>query len=315
MKWNMNSKELLAGLDEEDTWNVLRKKRNEIEPRLFEIWDNYNNKAVESAKKYGAINLMLKWTNLVNCFFPESIRCTVHPKENQFALSMNYAWNGVAWADKWPRSIVDIKTKSFYSLSDKTAVYLVRMHSTNYPCFFTSEKKNSIFECAKQVLKSDGWNTDNIFGREFTIYDSSCLYELGKNDREFTWERELKSKEYYSTLLQFRISHYKKYGFGVHAIFRDGVLIGQMGLQVLDEKEGKIEYVIFLGKEYRGKGIGTELLKYLFKRCKEVGITTIYGVIRNSNSVGKKIASKFNGKELTTVTHYNQPGILYEINL
>lgn len=114
MKWNMNSKELLKELNDIDAWSVLKCQRSEVKPDLIEIWDLYNNSAIEAAEKYAAINLMLKWTDLVKKFLPESIRCTVHPKKNQLALASNYAWNGVAWSERWPHSLKNISTVPIY---------------------------------------------------------------------------------------------------------------------------------------------------------------------------------------------------------
>ena len=88
-----------------------------------------------------------------------------------------------------------------------------------------------------------------------------------------------------------------------------------MGLQVLDEQKQQLEYVIFLGKNYVGQGIGTKLLTYLFTRCQEEGIKTIYGVIRSGNEPSIKLIKKFGGKELKSVSHYQQTGILYELKL
>ena len=315
MKWNMNSKLLLDFLDDSDAWLVIKEHREKIPERLKDCWDDYNSKAQYSALKYASINLMLKWTDLIHKFFPESIRCTVHPKKGQFALAMNYAWNGVAWSEKWPRSLQDISTVPYYTLGEQETVYLVKMHSTNYPCFFTKERNDRVLECARKVLKRDGWNVEEFFGREFSIYDSMMLYNLGEDDPQFAWERTAMSKDYYNALLQFRINHYKKYGFGVHAIFKDGVFIGQMGLQVLDERTNQLEFVIFLGQQYTGQGIGTKLLKYLFKRCKDEGINDIYGVIRNNNPVASTVVQKFGGKALKTMAHYHQSGVLYKIEL
>lgn len=314
MKWNMNSKKLLEGFCEADAWEIIRYSRNDIRKDLLKDWNWYHKLAEEAAIKYAAINLMLKWTNLLQKFFPESIRCTVHPKENQFALALNYAWNGVAWSEKWPGNIKDISTVPFYTL-EECKVKLVRFRSNYYPCFFTAEPYNQVLDRAKDVLKADGWNVDNIFGRQFNIYDLNEFIELGHDDENFAWERQKMSDEYYKTLLQFRIGHYKKYGFGVHAIFIDGHLVGQMGLQVLDEQKRQLEYVIFLGKDYIQKGIGTKLLKYLFDRCKEEGIEIIYGVIRSDNDISKHIVSKFGGRMIKTIAHYRQTGILYEIEL
>lgn len=314
MKWNLNSRKLLEDYCDVDAWSIIRCSRNDIKEDLLVAWDWYHKLAEEAATKYAATNLMLKWTNLLQKFFPESIRCTVHPKENQFALAMNYAWNGVAWSGKWPGNIKDISTVPFYTLEEQK-IKLVRFRSNHYPCFFTEEPYDQVLDYAKNVLKADGWNVDNIFGREFNIYDLNEFIELGRGDENFAWERQEMSDEYYKALLQFRIGHYKKYGFGVHAIFIDGHLVGQMGLQVLDEQKRQLEYVIFLGKDYTQKGIGTKLLKYLFDRCKDEGIETIYGVIRSDNDISKHIVNKFGGRMIKTMAHYHQTGVLYEIKL
>ena len=52
-------------------------------------------------------------------------------------------------------------------------------------------------------FQSDGWNVDNIFGREFNIYDLCEFVELGRNDENFSWERKKCQmdiiKHYYSS--------------------------------------------------------------------------------------------------------------------
>ena len=315
MKWNMNSKTTLHNLSDEDAWTILKYTRSDVKKELLDIWDQYEQMALDAALEYAAINLMLKWTNLIKKFFPEAIRCTVHPKKDQIALAMNYAWNGIAWSEKWPTNLKDISTVPFINLRNYEKVKQVQFHSSGYPCFFTTEQHNQVFDAAKKVLTADGWNIDNLFGREFSIYDHTDFVNLGKNDANFIWAHKIVSEEYYTTLLEFRINHYKKHGFGVHAIFMDDKLIGQMGLQVLDEQRQQIEYVIFLGKDYVGQGIGTKLLTYLFRRCQEEGIRTVYGVIQSRNIPSIKLIKKFGGKELRSISHYQQEGILYELKL
>ncbi len=230
-------------------------------------------------------------------------------------MAMNYAWNGVAWSKKWPTSINNITTVPFYNLKKYDRVKQVVFHSNGYPCFYTTEQNNQVFEAARKVLDSNGWNIDDLFGREFTIYDHVDFVNLGKKDANFVWDQKVMPEEYYTALLEFRINHYKKYGFGVHAIFKNRKLIGQMGLQVFDEQKRQLEYVIFLGKDYTNQGIGKKLLTYLFDRCKEQGIYTIYGVIRNGNEQATKQIKNLGGKQLRTISHYKQSAILYELNL
>lgn len=315
MKWNMNSRVFLADLSDEEAWNVIKMDRGKVEEGLAPAWDQYHILAIEAAIKYAAVNMMLKWTNLLQSFFPEAIRCTVHPKKGQVALAMNYAWNGIAWSEKWPKSFQDISSVPFYQLAKYSNIKKVILKGEGYPCFFTTGQYNQNLDAAKHVLSPNGWSFDNIFGREFTIYDLDEFVKLGKDDPYFNWERKIQSGDYYTSLLQFRIAHYKKYGFGVHAIFLEGKLVGQMGLQVLHEKHDEIEYVIFLGQEYVNKGLGSKLLNYLFARCKEEGITQVHGVIRSDNEIAQQTIKKYHPKQIRTMSHYHQKGILYEINL
>lgn len=315
MKWNLNSKLLLSDLDDNDAWTVMNCSREDTPEHLRTRWDQYNEKATEAAVTYASTNLMLKWTDLIKKFFPDAIRCTVHPKKGQFALTHSYAWNGVAWSKTWPTSIKDIQTIPYYKLQEFQPINKVVFQSTGLPCFFTQASSHSLFDRAKEVLNTDGWNVEDIFGRMFTIYDLPAFVSLGRNDPNFTWSRKKVSDEYFTTLLDFRINHYKKYGFGVHAIFQNNNLIGQLGIQVLDENSQQIEFVIFLGKNHVNKGLGTKLLQYLFERCRVSGIKKIYGVTRTENDPAKKLIIKFGGKAIKCVTHYEYPGILYEMNL
>lgn len=315
MKWNMNSREFLKDIPDKEAWNIIKKGKDEVSEELQGRWEDFHFQALEAAIMYATLNLMLKWTNLLQLYFPEAIRCTVHPKKGQVALAMNYAWNGIAWSEKWPKSFQDISSVPYYQLAKNSDIKRVVLKEFEYPCFFTTGQYNQNLDAAKHVLPSAGWNYDNIFGCEFSIYDVDDFVELGKDDPNFNWERKIQSSDYYTSLLQFRIAHYKKYGFGVHAIYCDGNLIGQMGLQVLNEKRDEIEYVIFLGKDYVNKGLGTKLLDYLFFRCREEGIKRIYGVIRSDNEIAQGVIQKYQPKPIRTMSHYQQQGILYEINL
>ena len=98
--------------------------------------------------------------------------------------------------------IKNISTVPFYSLQEGK-VKLVKFQSDGLPCFFTRESYDQELNYARNVLKSDGWNVDNIFGREFNIYDLCEFVELGRNDENFSWERKKCQmdiiKHYYSS--------------------------------------------------------------------------------------------------------------------
>ena len=318
MKWNLDSRDGLKDINDENCWKILRWQKAEIEDNLKEKWEIVNNRATEAALEYAAINLMLSWTNLISLFFPDAIRATIHPKAGQFAFAgagSTYAWNGVATSKKWPTNIDDIRVIPFMSLSAFSKVIQVKFENTDSPCFYTEGTYNRNIEGAVNILCSQGWSIEDVSGREFKQSDLHDFIGLGLGDANFSWERILQNENYFTGLFQFRLSHYKKYGFGIHGIWIDNKLIGQFGLQVLNENLDEIEFVIFLGNEYAKKGIGSKLVKELIKICKEKGLTDLFGVVRPDNDAGLKLLKKIGGRQIKTVKHFNQEGIVHQITL
>lgn len=317
MKWNLDNRTSLSEYKADVCWKILRWERDDIESQYQQIWDYTHQRAISAALEYASVNLMLRWTKLISLFFPDAIRATIHPKKNQFSLSAGgaYAWNGVAFSKNFPKSIDDIKVTPLLSISDNTPLYKVNFNATNLPCFYTTMPKNINIELAKGILNSEGWVYENIHGREFKLSDVDEFIKLGDDDISFSWERKLQSSTYYTSLLQFRISHYKKYGFGVHGIWVDGKLIGQFGIQVLDEDLDRVEVVIFLGKNYTKQGIGQKLLKHIVSLCQEKGLNEIYGVMRPENVAAIKLLKNNKWEKIGAVKHYNHEGILCKLKL
>ncbi len=101
MKWNYNTRtsDFFKSITDKDCWWLIRGDLSDVPNRLKTKWEQFDRIAENSALEYAAVNLMLKFTNLINKFFPHSIRATIHPKKDQYALSdsKSYAWNGVAY--------------------------------------------------------------------------------------------------------------------------------------------------------------------------------------------------------------------------
>lgn len=168
---------------------------------------------------------------------------------------------------------------------------------------------------AADVLPRSGWDVPPVHGRELRANDLRGLVQLGVGDSLFTWERELKGPSYFEQLLRFRISHYDRYGFGVHGVWHDTELIGQCGLQVLSPDADQVEFVIFLGQRYIRKGLGSSLAHFLVKRCRSVGMTTLYGVARPENTGALAILSLFEARPVGGIVHFNQNAVVYRIDL
>lgn len=317
MKWNIENRNSLKDYDDETCWKILRWEKDSIDSQYQKIWQETHERAFDAALEYASVNLMLRWTKLISLFFPDSIRATIHPKKNQFALSSGrtYAWNGVAFSKHFPKSIDDIEVKPLLSILEKKPLYKVKFKASSLPCFYTTMPKRVNIEKAKKIFNPEGWSYENLIGREFRLSDVDDFISLGEGDANFSWERILQSSTYFRSLLQFRISHYKKYGFGVHGIWMENKLIGQVGLQVLDADLDQVEVVIFLGKDNVNKGFGRKLLGHILSLCKEYDLLDIYAVIRPQNTPAIKLFEKCGWKKISSKKHYNCEGILYNLKI
>lgn len=317
MKWNYNSKRNNFDVDDATCWSILTSNYDDVEESAKEAWIRFDEKASKMALHYAAVNLMLKRTNLIQLFFPEAIRGTVHPKLDQFALagSAAYAWNGVAWSDEWPQNIDDIRVRPYMEIIDSKQLIKVVLEHTNEPLFYMSSDYCKNYIMAKRAFPLQPYMFSDILVKPFKETDVEKLAELGANDNYFSWERISQSRDYYERLMAFRIAHYNEHGFGVYGVWLGDELIGQAGLQVVNKEKDQIEWVIFLGKKYVGQKYGSTILGHIIALCKQNNMDTLYAIVRPDNSAGIALAKKFGGVLASKVKHYSENGIKFKIDL
>lgn len=173
----------------------------------------------------------------------------------------------------------------------------------------------SDIERARDVLPGTGWSACGLHGREFVPGDLPDLVRLGQGDEFFAWERVPQAPKYFEGLLQFRLGHYWKYGFGVHGLWLGDALVGQFGLQVLSDEQDEVEFAIFLGKEYKHRGLGTCLTRFLVGRCRMSGLSAIYGVVRIDNPDGIALMDKLSGAVIGRKRHFGEIAEIFRIPL
>lgn len=318
MKWNCNSRSILAGLESQRCWDILRLNKDDIDCRDRELWEEVHGMAVTAAVEYSAINLAIKFLDLIRAFFPQAIRGTVHPKAGQFALAgsnLSFAWNGVAWSKKWPSDIDSIEVRPYFSLGENSSIRKVVFEDSDLPAFYTGGYIDKNIQSARLALSGKGWQVGELFGREFKDEDLTSFVDLGKADRFYSWEREEQDDLYFQKLFCFRKEHYLKYGFGINGVWWDGRLIGQCGLQVLNEKNDEVELTLFLGKEFTNRGFGSILTKYVISRCRKVGVLKLFVVVQSSNSEGVFLVNKFGGKPVREIHHFGRDAVAYTIDI
>ena len=168
---------------------------------------------------------------------------------------------------------------------------------------------------AIKVLDMDGWRACGLRGRPLELGDLEPLRSLGASDPEFAWERTQQPPEYFENLLRFRVAHYKTHGFGVHGLWLDGELVGQFGLQSLSVSEDQVEFAIFLGAQWRNRGLGSCLSRFLISRSVEAGMTTLWAVVRPDNPEGNRMVSGLAAEEMGTILHFGEIARLYRVRI
>jgi pyoverdine/dityrosine biosynthesis protein Dit1 len=112
IRWNMNSK--LLGGDHCDVaaWISSDKTHSEFPAgQKFSHPDDVD----KIAARYAAVNLALRWHNVVSTMLPTAIRGTMHPKPCQVALprlGSCFPWNGVAIAEFGRGGQIDVQVHS-----------------------------------------------------------------------------------------------------------------------------------------------------------------------------------------------------------
>jgi pyoverdine/dityrosine biosynthesis protein Dit1/GNAT superfamily N-acetyltransferase len=317
MKWNLATRARFDDIEPLIRWRLLRDDEHSVDAAHRQLWGLLDHEARTAALQYASVNLMLRWLDLIRRFFPNAVRGTIHPKPGQFALAgtgNTFPWNGVAWCDNWPTHTDDVRVRPYFTLAELDAVEEMYFADTELPAFFAGTTHANVV-LARSVLPRSGWMQGTVLGREFTECDLESLVALSSDDPAFSWSGKATDAADCARLLRFRISHYRHFAFGVHSLWEDGRLVGQCGLQVLDERADEIELAIFLGKEFTKQGRGSALADHIIRRCRDVGLKTIYGVVRPENAAGLALIRRLRGYEMARIEHFGCEAIKFRLDL
>jgi RimJ/RimL family protein N-acetyltransferase len=146
--------------------------------------------------------------------------------------------------------------------------------------------------------------------------DLDDLYEILSERDDMTWEGQRASLEYAQALLNFRIQHYARYGFGVYAVLSEtGALIGQAGLQVLGEEDERVEVVIFLSSKLVGSGSGSILLARILDELCVQDIADVWATVRHGNRRAERLVRRFGFAKDQETVHFNMPCSLWRLDM
>jgi len=178
------------------------------------------------------------------------------------------------------------------------------------------DSMNSDIDAARGVLGLSSWELANgLYGRPLVKEDLDSLLAIGASDPEFAWERDLQGRAYFENLLSFRMDHYTKYGFGVHGVWYESEMIGQFGLQVLDEQLDEVEIVVFLHNRFVSRGFGSALVDFALANSRRQSMRRLFGLVRTDNVAGRKLMKKYAGVPRGQVDHFGFEADVFIIEL
>jgi RimJ/RimL family protein N-acetyltransferase len=160
-----------------------------------------------------------------------------------------------------------------------------------------------------------GWGVEDLRFRAFNSEDGAAYHDLSVGDPEFHWDREEKPRAFADFMIQFRMDHYAKYGFGIMACYSGPQFIGQAGVQVIPEHPDDVELAVFLARPFRGRGWGRLLNLELMRRCRLAGLERVYATVRQDNLTARNLMLQLGGLVKDAGIHYGQKAVEYSFQL
>ena len=160
--------------------------------------------------------------------------------------------------------------------------------------------------------------TERLIIRKFTPGDLDELIRLRSDDEviKYLGGRKLQNPEAITKRMQFYISCYEKFGFGMCALVwkETGEMFGWSGIQPLDGTT-EIEVGYGMTKEFWGKGIGYECaMAWLDYGFNTAGLERIVAVASPENTGSWRIMEKCGMRYEKTETHYGMECVFYQIS-
>tara|TARA_B100000242_G_scaffold277098_1_gene233491 strand:+ start:545 stop:982 length:438 start_codon:yes stop_codon:yes gene_type:complete len=101
-------------------------------------------------------------------------------------------------------------------------------------------------------------------------------------------------------------NEFKKKGIKIVGVLRSNLIIGICVFQVVFD-EAQINFFV-VNSNYRKKGFGTYLMKYLVKECEKLNINKLFLEVSNTNFTAEKFYSRFNFSTVGIRKNYYRDG-------
>ena len=99
---------------------------------------------------------------------------------------------------------------------------------------------------------------------------------------------------------------FKKEGIKIFGILHSNLLIGICVFQVVLD-EAQINYFV-VNKKFRERGLGSHLMSYLIKKCKELNVSRLHLEVSQNNTKAEKFYNRFDFSTVGIRKNYYKDG-------
>lgn len=117
--------------------------------------------------------------------------------------------------------------------------------------------------------------------------------------------------------LRRNLAHQERVGYGLYSVLRkpDGLLIGDCGLELLDDEPGVAELGYDLRSDHWGRGLATEAAAAVRDHAFGVlGLPRLVSLIRHGNHASRRVAEKIGMRHVDDPIRDGRPYWLYRID-
>ena len=130
------------------------------------------------------------------------------------------------------------------------------------------------------------------------------IREINEKDIDLCYELDLETISLWSKKQWSQ--EFKKEGIKVFGILFSNLIIGICVFQVVLD-EAQINFFV-INQNYRKKGFGTYLMKYLIKECEKLNITKLILEVSHTNVIAERFYNRFNFSTVGIRRNYYKDG-------
>jgi RimJ/RimL family protein N-acetyltransferase len=177
------------------------------------------------------------------------------------------------------------------------------------------DRDSVALRCREHLSLSDTEVVHGFHLKALSRRDFEALHALNLQAPEMTWDRAPTTEARTGELLTFRLKTYSRWGFGIVGVWTpEDELVGQLGLQPFDNREDRVELVIYLAPRLWGSGHGSSLCSWLLERAfVNAELSEVWAAVRTDNAAAQSFMEKLRFARVDERLYFGHAALMYRV--